>query len=234
MPRKPRFYLPGIPAHVVQRGNNREAIFCEERDYLAYLNWLKEGIERYGCALHAYVLMTNHVHLLISPKEKDSISLLMQFVGRYYVPYFNYVYGRSGTLWEGRHKGNLVQDDRYFLTCMRYIELNPVRANMVKSSKDYPWSSYLSNAFNKHNELITEHECYLSLGKNENNRMLSYRGLFDQHIDDEMNNEIRLAWKSGTPLGNDQFCKRIEAALQMKVGNAYRGRPLRPKNNAGN
>lgn len=227
MPRKPRFYLPGIPVHVVQRGNNRQAIFNDKSDYLAYLNWLKDGAERYGCALHAYVLMTNHVHLLVTPQEKASISLMMQFIGRHYVPYFNYVYKRSGTLWEGRHKGSLVQDDQYLLVCMRYIELNPVRAKMVKLPGDYPWSSYLSNAFNKSNELITAHESYLRLGDTENNRLLSYRELFNRCIENEAIEEIRTACQTGTPLGNDHFCNRIEEALQIKVGKARGGR--RPK-----
>ena len=137
MPRKPRFQLPGIPAHVVQRGNNRQAIFFDDADHRAYLSWLHEGLKRYGCELHAYVLMTNHVHFLLTPDTRDGISRLIQYVGRHYVPYINHSYGRTGTLWEGRYKASLVQEEHYLLMCMRYIEMNPVRAQMVRSPAQY-------------------------------------------------------------------------------------------------
>ncbi len=146
MPRKPRFYLPGVPAHIVQRGNDRQATFFGDGDCAAYLGWLREGADRHGCAIHAYVLMTNHVHLLLTPEEPDSISRLVQTVGRHYVTYVNHTYGKSGTLWEGRHKGCVISSDDYLLYCMRYIELNPVRADMVSHPQDYRWSSYHVNA----------------------------------------------------------------------------------------
>ena len=113
MPRKPRFYVPGLPVHAVQRGHSREPVFYEDEDYQAYLGWLREGAERYGNAIHAYVLMTNHIHILVTPKDKDGISRMMQYVGRRYVPYINYHYGTSGTIWEGRYKASLVQEDGY-------------------------------------------------------------------------------------------------------------------------
>jgi len=141
MPRKPRFYLPDVPAHVIQRGNNRQAVFFSDDDYRAYLGWLKEGAVRRGCAIHAYVLMTNHVHLLVTPEARESISRTIQYVGRRYVTYVNHQYGRSGTLWEGRHKGSTISSDAYLLACSRYIELNPVRAGMVEAPGDYLWSS---------------------------------------------------------------------------------------------
>lgn len=231
LPRKPRFYLPGIPAHVVQRGNNRQAIFFDDSDYVAYLTYLKEGLARYHCVVHAYVLMTNHVHLLMTPYEKDAISHLTQYVGRHYVPYINYTYERSGTLWEGRHKGSLVQDETYFLNCMRYIELNPVRANMVNSPKQYPWSSHMKNAFNVDNDLITAHDSYLCLDENINARVMSYRDLFKQTLSEEMLSEIRACWQTGTPLGNDLFLQQIEAALNVRVGRTRRGRPAKADNN---
>ncbi|MGH7249958.1 MAG: transposase, partial [Minisyncoccia bacterium] len=116
MPRKPRFYLAGVSVHIVQRGHSREPVFFEDGDYQAYLGWLKEAAQRYGCAVHAYVLMTNHVHILVTPARKDSVTLMMQYVGRRYVPYINVTYGTSGTLWEGRYKASLVQDEQYLLT----------------------------------------------------------------------------------------------------------------------
>jgi putative transposase len=142
MPRKPRMYLPGVPAHVVQRGNNRAACFFTDDDYQFYLECLGQGLRRYRVELHAYVLMTNHVHLLLTPEDADGISRLMQHLARLYVLYINKTYGRSGTLWEGRHKASLVQADRYLLTCYRYIELNPVAAGMARCPEQYRWSSY--------------------------------------------------------------------------------------------
>ena len=223
MPRKPRFYVSDIPVHIVQRGNNRANIFLEDADYPVYLDCLKEAAERYSCKIHAYVLMTNHVHILATPADKDAISRMMQYVGRRYVPYINRTYHRSGTLWEGRYKGSLVQDDYYFLACMRYIELNPVRANIVKSG--YPWSSYATNASGRKSELITPHSVYLALGKNDAARRTAYKKLFNQRMDSESIESIRSAWQTGTPLGNDQFKERIEKTLKIRVGYAKRGRP---------
>ncbi len=146
MPRKPRFYLPNVPAHVMQRGHSRSSVFFEEEDYLEYLRILKSMAEKYQCFVHAYVLMTNHIHLLVTPLTQNSISSLFQGIGRQYVTYINRTYGLSGTLWEGRHKGNPIDTNNYFLTCMRYIELNPVRAGMCVDPVEYRWSSYAANA----------------------------------------------------------------------------------------
>ncbi len=146
MPRKPRFFLPDVPAHIVQRGHSREPVFFEDTDYRAYLDWLGEAAERYECAIHAYVLMTNHAHILATPRDKHGISRMMQYIGRRYVPYINTTYGTSGSIWEGRYKASLINDEQYLLTCMRYIELNPVRANMARSPGHYRWSSYRANA----------------------------------------------------------------------------------------
>jgi len=225
MPRKPRFYVIGVPVHVVQRGNNRDPIFFDDSDYRAYLSWLKEAAERYQCEIHAYVLMTNHVHILATPKEKESISRMMQYVGRRYVPYINHTYGRSGTLWEGRYKGSLVQDEIYLLTCMRYIELNPVRANMVKTAAAYRWSSYSCNASGRKDDLITAHRLYLGLGKDDPSRRIAYKALFRHHMEEETVGAIRSAWQTGTPLGNERFKGKVEKTLRMKVGYAKRGRP---------
>ena len=225
MPRKPRFYVPGVPVHIVQRGNNRGDIFFDDADYSVYLDWLKEAADRYDCKIHAYVLMTNHVHILASPKEKDAISRMMQYIGRRYVPYINHTYGRSGTLWEGRYKGSLVQEDSYLLACMRYIELNPVRANIAKTPAAYRWSSYQTNASGRKSELISPHSVYIALGKDEAGRRAAYKKLFKQSMNAETLEGIRSAWQTGTPLGNDRFMQKIEKALKMKVGYARRGRP---------
>jgi putative transposase len=225
MPRKPRFYLPQIPAHIVQRGNCRHAVFFDDADYSAYLDWLKEGAAKHGCILHAYVLMTNHVHLLMTPLERDSISRTIQFVGRHYVTYVNRVYGRSGTLWEGRHKGSIISSDEYLLACMRYIELNPVRAGMVKTPGEYRWSSYAANADGKTSGVLAPHPIYLALGETGKARGYAYRELFRSVLEPEQVRQIRAAVQTGTPLGNDRFRKQIEDALKCRVGFTRRGRP---------
>lgn len=142
MARLPRYFLPGQPQHVIQRGNNRNIIFAGENDYRFYLECLADASGKHSCDIHAYVLMTNHVHLLLTPHHKDSIAKTLQSVGRRYVQYFNHVYQRTGTLWEGRYKATLIDSEAYLLTCYRYIELNPVRAGLVSHPREYPWSSY--------------------------------------------------------------------------------------------
>jgi putative transposase len=228
MPRKPRFYLPGVPAHIVQRGHSREPVFFENDDYVAYLGWLHEAAERYGCTIQAYVLMTNHIHLLVTPDRQNSISQMMQYLGRHYVPYINHTYGSSGSIWEGRYKSSMIHEEEYLLTCMRYIELNPVRADMVKSPGAYRWSSYRANGLGEANKLIRPHPLYQSLGRTRQQRQAAYHTLFKAHIDEKDMNNIRSAWQTGTPLGNDYFRQKIEAKLKCKIGQARRGRPSKP------
>jgi len=225
MPRKPRFYLPGIPAHVVQRGNCRQATFFGDDDYAAYLYWLNEGAEHHGCVLHAYVLMTNHVHLLITPQDTESISRLIQYVGRHYVTYVNHAYRKSGTLWEGRHKGCLISSEEYLLACMRYIELNPVRAGMVNTPGGHRWSSYRINAMGGEHAAITPHALYRALGRNQEERGYAYRELFRSALNPDQVHNIRATVQTGTPLGNDRFKQQIEQTVQRKVGQSRRGRP---------
>lgn len=227
MPRKPRFFVPGLAAHVIQRGNNRQAIFFEAADYELYLSLVGEGRDRYGCSIHAYVLMTNHVHLLLTPTETQSVSRLMQYVGRHYVPYINSRYARSGTLWEGRFKASSVDSTSYLLACYRYIELNPVRARMVAYPQDYCWSSFQSNGLAVTDGLLTPHAEYINLGGNESERAASYRLLFEKPEQEGMLAVLREHTESGTPLGNDSFCTQIEAMLSIKVGKTRRGRPRR-------
>lgn len=225
MPRKPRFYLPDIPVHVVQRGNCRRAVFYCREDYERYLDWLEKGADKYGCQLHAYVLMTNHVHLLMTPDSRESVSKTIQFVGRNYVTYINRRYHKSGTLWEGRHKGCLVAEDGYFLTCMRYIELNPVRAGMVRQPEGYCWSSFRDNTSESRSGFLTPHACYQALGQNRVSQANSYKALVKSALDQERVQEIRAAVQTGTPLGNDRFRTQVESILRCRVGRAQRGRP---------
>ena len=161
MARLPRLFIKGCPQHLIQRGNNRHAIFFSDEDYIVYLAKLKDFSEHYEVKVHAYVLMTNHVHLLVSTEHEGAISKMMQSIGRYYVLYINKNYQRTGTLWEGRYRSTIVDSDNYLLTVMRYIEMNPVRAGMVEHPAEYPWSSYQANGVGKVIELLTPHERYI-------------------------------------------------------------------------
>jgi len=228
MPRKRRFFLPDVPVHVVQRGNNRQAIFFDDNDYRSYLSWLADAASDHGCTIHAYVLMTNHIHLLMTPAESASISATMQALGRRYVPYVNQCYRRTGTLWEGRFRASLVQEERYLITCYRYIELNPVRAAMVPDPADYPWSSHRANALGEKDSLLRPHPIYLAMGQNKAQRQAAYRELFSTGIDPDSLRTLRACLQTGTPLGNDRFREQIEQALGVKVGYSSRGRPQKP------
>jgi len=223
MARLPRFVIPGQPQHVIVRGNNRTEIFCADADYHFYLEKLQQACEKHGCTLHAYVLMTNHVHLLITPHDEQSLSKALQMVGRYYVQYFNYCYQRTGTLWEGRYKATLIDSESYLLTCMRYIELNPVRAEMVRHPSEYPWSSFRGNAMGEPNAFISSHLEYRRLGKSPQERQAAYRQLFKHHVSEESVNAIREATNKAWVLGNDRFKQRIQKQLERRVEPAARG-----------
>jgi putative transposase len=199
----------GIPQHVIQRGNNRQACFASNDDMAAYAHWLKHGAEKYGVEIHAWVFMSNHVHLLATPREDGAVSKMMQYLGRTYVRHINSKYRRSGTLWEGRFRSCLVQEETYLLVCQRYIELNPVRANMVTDPGDYRWSSYRSNALGLASGLITPHPLYLALGDTVDERLRNYRSLFLAHPDDRYLKDIRKTLKQGLVLGTEKFRDQI-------------------------
>jgi putative transposase len=228
MPRRARKYLPGYPYHIVQRGNNREACFIEPENYQFYLGLWKECGKRYGVAVHAYCLMTNHIHFLVTPENADSISRATREVGSRYGYYFNKSYKRTGTLWEGRHKSSLVQSDDYLPTCMRYIEMNPVTAGMVAKPEEYKWSSYLVNAWNRLSSVVP-HEEYLKLGVCEEVRCHAYRELFKCQISDEDVHFIERASQYCQPVGDDRFREQIEQQYGIKIGQAARGRPRKKR-----
>jgi putative transposase len=225
VPRKPRFTLPGVPQHVIQRGNNREPCFLAEMDYRRYLEDLQTVAEKYRCRLHAYVLMTNHVHLLLTPMEDQGIGEMMQALGRRYVYYVNKTYRRTGTLWEGRYKASLVDSEAYLLTCMRYIELNPVRAGMVNHAGEYKWSSYGANAQGRDDVLLSSHPLYTALGPNPEARQQTYRELFRHHVDAAQLHEIRDALNHELVLGRSYFKDKIEALTQRQTRLGIPGRP---------
>lgn len=210
MPRLPRPFLPGCPQHVIQRGNNRCACFADDQDHRVYLSYLREAAQKYSVAIHAYVLMSNHVHLLVTPVDEHSVSRMMQALGRRYVHYFNARHERSGTLWEGRYRSTLVDSETYLLTVYRYIELNPVRAGIVSHPSHYPWSSYAFNAAGQPDQLITSHESYQVLGANSQERQEAYRALFDGRIPESDIRQIRSATNQAWVLGSDRFKQDFE------------------------
>lgn len=228
MARRPRLELPNVPLHVVQRGNNRAACFVADDDRHLYLKCLGDAATKYGCAIHAYVLMPNHVHLLVSPARAGAVALMMQDVGRRYVRIFNDVYGRTGTLWEGRYKAAMIDTEQYLVVCQRYIELNPVRASLVAGPADYRWSSYRHYAHGIRNALLTPHELVERLALNDDDRREAYRDLFREPLAQHCIDRIREAANKGWPLGGDAFVARVEQALGRAARPPKRGRPDGP------
>jgi REP-associated tyrosine transposase len=234
MPRRARLRIADAPLHIIQRGNNRSVCFFADHDYGCYLHHLGELSARYACSIHAYVLMTNHVHLLLTPRRPDGASLLMKHLGQRYVQYVNRVYERSGTLWEGRFRSSIVQAEAYLLRCQRYIELNPVRAGMVDSPGAYRWSSFAANALGRIDRLVTPHPVFLALGAHEARRRKAYLELFRSELESAELEEIRLSANAGYALGNERFRKEIALALGRRAGPGKPGRPIRETKVDGN
>ena len=225
MARQPRFNLVGVSQHVIQRGNNREPCFYAEEDYRVYLDILEAFLQKYHCLLHAYVLMTNHVHLLVTPQREDAVSKVMQMLGAKYVRYINKAYKRTGTLWEGRYKASLVDSENYLLTCMRYIELNPVRAGMVEVPGEYKWSSYHRNAYGRSDMCITTHPVYDSLADSVEEKQSRYRALFSNALSYDQLHEIRSMLNQEMVLGRSRFKERIEKMVNRRIEPGKAGRP---------
>lgn len=227
MARQSRLVLPNQPHHVIQRGNDRQLIFREQADYQRLLGWLKEASRFYSVAIHAYVLMPNHLHLLATPSDKDGLALMMQKLGRLYVPWFNHKYERYGGLFQGRFRTSLVDSERYFLVCSRYIELNPVRAGLATGPLDYPWSSFAHHAGLRTDPLVTDHLLYWSLGNTPFQREAAYTALVEQGLTEDELAHINLAVLKGAPLGSEDFKAALERATKRQVLPAKRGRPFK-------
>jgi putative transposase len=227
MARQPRLDLPGIPQHIVQRGNNRLPCFLDDEDRHRYLRLLGEALLRTGCRLHAYVLMGNHVHLLATPPESGAVSRLMQWLGRHYVGQFNARHGRTGTLWEGRFKSCLVDSETYVLRCYRYIDLNPVRARMVAQPAEYAWSSGAPNLGVSSSPLLSPHSAYLSLGGTAESRFATYEALLRVSLPDDQLAEIRDYIQQQRALGRDSFREMVESRTQRFAGVRPAHRPRR-------
>ncbi len=229
MPRPTRLDLPGVPQHVIQRGNDRQPCFYVEGDYLRYQADLRELARRENCAVHAYVLMTNHVHLLMTPKVPGAVARVMQSLGRRYVRYVNDRHHRTGTLWEGRYKSCLVDDGDYLLHCYRYIELNPLRAAMVADPRDYPWSSHRRNAYGQHDPLVSPQPDYVALSNDSTQRQQAYRALVMQTVEPTELEAIRQHVQRQHAYGTDRFRVSIEAQLGRAAGPQRIGRPRKSK-----
>lgn len=225
MPRRPRVHLDGVPLHIVQRGHNRQPCFFSDADYRCYLRWLYDALEEADCVLHAFVLMTNHVHLLVTPTHADTVPKLLISLGRRYVQYINIRYRRTGTLWDSRYKSSLVQEERYFLACQRYIELNPVRAETSQDPAEYEWTSYRRYAFGETEAHLTPHPLYQALGADDTERQGNYRALFQTVLDRELIGTIRLAATQSQPLGDTRFHAQIAETMGVRREARPRGRP---------
>ncbi len=223
MARLPRFMLPGYPQHVIQRGNNRMDILHDEDDYWVLWRTLREAAQRFACAVHAYVLMPNHFHLLLTPAHGDGIGKLMQYTGRYYVRHANERYGRTGTLWDGRYRATLLDPQAFFLPVCRYIELNPVRAGFVGTPAHYDWSSHGANAHGIADELVQPHPVYQALGDSDRVRQVTYGRSFDSPLQQGLVQRIRDATNKAWVLGDDAFCQQVERRLNRRTRPEPRG-----------
>lgn len=226
MARLPRLTLPGYPHHVIQRGNNRQPIFVSPADYQTLLDLLRENAEKFQVAIHAYVLMSNHFHLLATPSTLEGLPQMMQAVGRRYVRYFNDLQKRSGTLWEGRYKSTLIQSDRYLLACMAYMDLNPVRAGLVAQARDYPWSSHGHYTGRRVDKFVTPHALYWELGNTPFAREAAYAELVQSGISAVQQTALTDAALSGWVLGGADFVADLQKRTQRRVLKSMAGRPV--------
>lgn len=227
MARLPRLIVPGQPHHVIQTGNNDQLIFHATEDYQSFLDWLRAAAKQYKVAIHAYALMPNHLHLLVTPADADGLGQMMQWLGRYYVPYFNQKYQRSGTLWNGRYKTSLIDAEQYFMDCCRYIEFNPVRNGMVARAQDYPWSSYGHHAGLRADKLIIDHAKFWELGNTPFEREAAYLALSEPPLSAAEVAHISQALLKGWPLGSEQFQRVLQQRVKRQVLPAKRGRPFK-------
>ncbi len=230
MARQPRFSLPGQPQHIIQKGNNRKIIFNSDRDFRFYKDKLAEKCLEHKLAVHSYVLMPNHTHILATPYTDKSITRVFQSVGRCYAQYYNYIHNRTGTLFEGRYKATLVDSETYLLDVYRYIELNPVRSGLVSCPYDYEWSSYHFNALGQEDTLVTPHEKYIELSDKLNSIKEAYMDLFKEDLDKEVIKEITEATNKSWVLGSSHFKRVIEKKLNRRSSPKPRGGDRKSRN----
>ncbi len=225
MPRRSRLVLPNTPMHIIQRGNNSQDCFFGDEDYACYLRWLREIARRTQCRIHAYVLLSNRVHLLLTPAHVKGVSDLMRLLGQRYVQYINRVHNRTGTLWEGRYRSCVTCEDRYVIGCYRYIELMPVSKKLVDKPEDYRWSSHHVNALGQPGDLLQSHKVYDDLGETHADCASAYHALFNQPLDARLAEEIREATQGNYALGSPQFAAEVEKKLKIRATRGKAGRP---------
>ncbi len=228
MARLPRLIIPFQPHYVIQRGSNGQVIFHDAADYSAFLGWLRSAAKTFKVALHAYVLMPDRWHLLASPSDESGLGKMMQWIGRYYVPYFNQKYQRSGTLWQGRYKTSIIDAEQFFLMCSRYLEFCPVQDGLAVSPGDYPWSSYAHHAGYRPDPIVTDHPLYWALGNTPFEREAAYIKLTEQGLTAAERARVDAAVLKGWALGSDKFKGALERTLKRQVLPAKRGRPKKP------
>jgi putative transposase len=229
MARLPRLTVPGYPHHIIQRGNNRQAIFGDSADYEALLAMLDENAREFGVAIHAYVLMSNHFHLLATPETTEGIPRMMQAVGRRYVRRFNQMHARTGTLWEGRYKSTIIQAERYLLACMVYIDLNPVRAGLVAEPATYPWSSHPHYLGLRRDKLVSPHPLFWALGNTPFARDAAYAELVAAGISPKQKLDLSESALHGWALGEPDYVADLQRRTQRRVARGRAGRPPLPK-----
>ena len=225
MARLPRLAIPGYPHHVIQRGNNRQPIVLDDADRTRLLEGIRAQAAAARVAVHAYVLMDNHLHLLLTPQSGEGIAQMMQALGRGYVRQFNRRHGRSGTLFEGRYRSGLIESERHLLACMVYIDLNPVRAGMAVRPEDYPWSSYRHHAGIRHDDWLTPHPLYWALGNTPFARQAAYADLVRAGLDERQRAEIGQSAHSGWALGCAEFVADLEKRTHHRLSPRTAGRP---------
>ena len=226
MARLPRLTVPGYPHHVIQRGNNRQSIFSAAKDFQKFLDLMEVSASEFKVAVHAYVLMGNHVHFLLTPSTADGLPLMMQFIGRSYVRYFNQMHARSGTLWEGRYKSSVIQTDRYLLACMAYLDLNPVRAGLATAPGDYAWSSHGHYTGARIDKLITPHPLVWGLANTPFAREVAYADMVQAGITLEQRNALGESAHLGWALGEPDFVANLQSQTRRRVGKSKAGRPF--------
>lgn len=225
MARLPRLTVPGYPHHVIQRGNNRQAIVVTQQDRAHLLALIAESAEKFLVDVHAYVLMDNHFHLLLTPSDGNGLSLMMQAVGRSYVRYFNHARQRTGTLWEGRYKSTVIQTERYLLACMAYVDLNPVRAKICERPSDFPWSSYRHYAGLNHDKLLKPHPVYWGLGNTPFARELAYKETVAAGLSLAQERALTDATLHGWALGDEHFVRDLQGGVERRLAKGKAGRP---------
>lgn len=225
MARLPRLSVAGGLHHLIQRCHEGSQLFRDEEDYQMFLNWLKQGIHQFRIALHAYVLMPDHLHLLMTPEDSEGIGKLMQWLGRHYVPYFNHKYQRQGGLWQGRYRATVLEAESYFINCSLLIESNPVRRHLCDDAADYPWSSYQHHIGQRRDPLVSEHPIFWAMGNTPFQREANYRQQMEQSLSRNMIQQINEATNKAWVLGSDQFKAELARQTERRVAPGVRGRP---------